>query len=113
MQEVAARVGVTKSRVQQILVEAGVDTDRRHRRTTPRPAGQDDGKKYRAYQMTPQTRALVELLSAALDRSRAKVVTQAVEELADRVLPGGRRAAADAATAAAAATRPDGARDGD
>jgi len=102
MQEIGVRVGVSKSRVQQILVEAGVDTDHRHRRTAPRPTGQDDGKKYRAYQMTPATRAVLDLLSVSLDQSRASIVTEAIEEFADRRVPGWRDTVAAAAGRAAA-----------
>ena len=90
MQQVAERVGVSKARVHQILKGEGVET--RHgavpRPRPPRRAG--DAKAYRAYQMTVGTMTLVDRLAGALAATRTAVVTRAVEELADKYLPGWR-----------------------
>lgn len=94
MQQIADRFGVTKSRVHQVLRDAGVDTSHG---AVPRPRPAKPGlaapKAYRAYQMTGENVALVERLAAALATTRTAVVNRAVEELADRVLPGWREAA--------------------
>lgn len=90
MQKIADRLGITKSRVHQILQAEGVDTShgavaRPAPERPPRPE-----KAYRAYQMTEQTRGLVDRLAAALNDTKTAVVNRAVEELADKLLPGWR-----------------------
>jgi transcriptional regulator with XRE-family HTH domain len=91
LQEIADRKGVSKQRIHQILQEEGVDTGHGAvpRPKPPRP-DKDEKLKYRAYQMTERTQELVELLHAATKDTRAAVVTRAIVELADRLLPDGR-----------------------
>ncbi len=92
MDAIAARLGITKSRVQQILKQQGVKA-RRYRPGSRRKPRQE--KAYRAYEMTPATMLAVERLAELLGVSRTAVVTQAIEEMADRRLPGWREAAVD------------------
>jgi predicted ArsR family transcriptional regulator len=92
MQAIADRLDITKSRVHQILQEQGVETGYRYRPRPGRDAKPKAEKAYRAYQMTPATMELIERLAESLSTSRTAVVTLAVEELADRNLPGWRRA---------------------
>jgi DNA-binding XRE family transcriptional regulator len=89
MDKIADAVGLSKSRVHQILKEQGVETKQGFR---PRPGAQPKREKaYRAYQMTTATMDLIERLAELLSVSRTAVVTLAVEELADKNLPGWRR----------------------
>jgi transposase-like protein len=87
MQAIGDRLGITKSRVHQILRAAGVTTGYRYQ---PRPdPEQTADKAYRAYRLSRETRELVERLAEATGASRTAVVTRAVEELAAKVLPAG------------------------
>jgi predicted ArsR family transcriptional regulator len=96
MQAIADRLDVTKTRVHQILKEQGVEVRYGFR---PRPDAQPRrDKAYRAYQMTTVTMDLIERLAELLSVTRATVVTLAIEELADRKLPGWRRAGGKAET---------------
>ncbi len=92
MDAIAGRLGITKSRVQQILKAQGVKA-RRYRPGSRRKPPQE--KAYRAYEMTLETMAAVERLAELLGLSRTAVVTKAIEEMADRRLPRWRQAAAD------------------
>ncbi len=87
LDEVALRVGLTKGRVHQILKSAGVDTSARVRRGAGGELPQEEGKKYRSYQLAAETRTIIDRLAEVLGVSRTKVIVRAVEELAARELP--------------------------
>lgn len=112
MQAIADRLGITKSRVHQILQEENVDTSHGAVARPSKAPAPKAGKAYRAYQMTDRTMDLVERLAAAIKDTRTAAVTRAVEELADRLLPGWRGEAEGGGGAGAGRKRGKGRREG-